>query len=162
MWRIVLEILMRIALTLEMAPGRVAVFTILVLTPKPGRSFPISFFKSLKFSLFQSFTSFVRFILRYLNVSEAIVIVLAFHRICCDWGLCSPGLFRFCILLVPTAILNKPCCISGLSSPRQKSHLLVSPTRAAMASSLSCSTAHLSLVFFLCCPHRCPHSHVWA
>lgn len=139
---------------LPVGGGERRISMILVLTHERGRSFPMSFFKSLKFSLLGSFASFVRFILRYLNVFETIVTVPAFHRICCDcdWGLCSLGLFRSCLPSGPSAILNKLCLLSGLSSPLwlspQKTRLPVSPPRDAMvASGLSCSAAHLCLVF---------------
>lgn len=58
---------MRIAMNLLMAFGRLAIFTLSFLTHEQGRLSPSSgsFVKSLKFSLFKSFISFIRFVLRY-------------------------------------------------------------------------------------------------
>ena len=71
---------MGIALNLEIAFGRIDIFIMLILsTQEHGRSFPflvsssISFFKDLKFFLYNSFTCMVRVTPRYFVLFVAIV-----------------------------------------------------------------------------------------
>lgn len=115
----------------------------------------VSFVKNLKFSLFKSFISLIRFVLRYWNVFEAIVITPAFHRICCDQGLCFPDLVWVWLLSGPSTIQKNlaPSLVDWL--PSQKTHVLCLTYQGSHRLPLASPAALLSLLY------RSPHPQPW-